>query len=633
MNKKYFSAILLMAFSINAHAAVDDMFQSGDLWYSITSESQPSVKVIAEYVAVPNAPNYISLDPELVIPQSVNHGGKEYAVTAIDGAFDGCTSLKSVTIPASVTSISSFSFFDCLRVNSLTLLDGPDSLELGNTNVIGDMENLTDIYLGRNLTCKSGSITFEYSEYYSSNSFRQLKSIKFGKYVNEQGAPQLWNLPNLSCLVLGEGFTSLPSYFTQGLTALKELSLPGSIKTIDEGAFNKLAPVSIRLEDSDSELTFHHRQYWDLTNLTDIYLGRNVNFIPDVRNGKVSNLTVGDCVTELGNFSYIPIKKLVLGKNVKSIKEGAFNSCENLKELVMNEQLTSIGGGAFFNTSIVDVELPKSLTFLGRGAFDYDKLKSFVIDGTDLVIELISSQELFKGKTLTIPACVKSFGGELPGVVKLVIEDTESVLENVPVCANATSLYLGRPVAEMDPYGWSINFRGCYFKDVTIGGKVKNVNPKLFLQHKQMETLTLQEGVETIGEDAFMETESLKRINFPSTLKSLARNSFWFTGKKMTIYCPAVVPPAGMGEAMDIVNMTGSTVFVPIDSVGAYKSSEWQYFNIVGFDFAGIADVMIDTDTSDDYYTVDGRKVTGEITPGLYIIHKRGVPSRTVIVR
>ncbi|MBR4161267.1 MAG: leucine-rich repeat domain-containing protein, partial [Bacteroidaceae bacterium] len=59
---------------------------------------------------------------EVVIPESVEHGGTTYSVTSIgDYAFYYCSGLTSVTIPNSVTSIGVSAFNWCSGLTSVTI--------------------------------------------------------------------------------------------------------------------------------------------------------------------------------------------------------------------------------------------------------------------------------------------------------------------------------------------------------------------------------------------------------------------------------------------------------------------------------------------------------------------------------
>lgn len=95
---------------------------------------------------------------DLIIPSSVTYSGTTYSVTSIgEYAFDGCSSLSSVTIPHSVTSIGSHAFDHCSGLTALTI---PSSvISIGN-NAFADCTGIDTIYMLPENPPTIGSETF-----------------------------------------------------------------------------------------------------------------------------------------------------------------------------------------------------------------------------------------------------------------------------------------------------------------------------------------------------------------------------------------------------------------------------------------------------------------------------------------
>ncbi|MBO7118901.1 MAG: leucine-rich repeat protein [Bacteroidaceae bacterium] len=73
--------------------------------------------------------DFNSYSGSVVIPPSINHGGKTYPVTSIgEGAFFICNKLTSVSIPGSVTSIREEAFSGCRSLTSITIPEGMISI-------------------------------------------------------------------------------------------------------------------------------------------------------------------------------------------------------------------------------------------------------------------------------------------------------------------------------------------------------------------------------------------------------------------------------------------------------------------------------------------------------------------------
>ena len=71
------------------------------------------------------------------------------------------------------------------------------------------------------------------------------------------------------------------------------------------------------------------------------------------------------------------IKKVVIKKGITEIPDDAFYGCKNLKSVKLPSTLKTIGSYAFYNTSIQNLTIPKSVETIGMSAFKaYGKNKT-----------------------------------------------------------------------------------------------------------------------------------------------------------------------------------------------------------------------------------------------------------------
>ena len=125
--------MLLLAALCTAATALAYHFQSGDLYYDITSYNTVAV-TYQEYLS---STNYQGLSTS-TIPETFTYNGTTYSVTKIgSSAFHDCSSLTSIIIPNSVTSIGGGTFQGCSSLTSIVVESGTTMYEsLENCNAI-----------------------------------------------------------------------------------------------------------------------------------------------------------------------------------------------------------------------------------------------------------------------------------------------------------------------------------------------------------------------------------------------------------------------------------------------------------------------------------------------------------------
>ncbi|MDE5888164.1 MAG: leucine-rich repeat domain-containing protein, partial [Muribaculaceae bacterium] len=105
MNRTFTKLGMIVAFVLSFFSASAYDFEVNGIYYTVTDLPNLECEVVSgdtEY------------EGEVIIPSTVTFNSKTLTVVGIVyGAFSGCSSLTSVTIPDSVTSIRNSAFYGC----------------------------------------------------------------------------------------------------------------------------------------------------------------------------------------------------------------------------------------------------------------------------------------------------------------------------------------------------------------------------------------------------------------------------------------------------------------------------------------------------------------------------------------
>lgn len=498
-------------------------FEVDGIVYGITSEQTAEV---LPYYALLDSP-YSGV---VTIPQTVNHGGTTYTVTALaESAFYDCGNVTSLTFPPTVRSIGSYCFYNC----AFTTLQLPDSLRsLGDHAFL--YSRVTSLHLpasfegygecafwARNLT----TITVDEANPY----FRSIDGWLYSK-------------DSLTLCIVPDGVTgtiNVPSFvrhigkmafgFNSGASSV---SLPEGLVSIGDFAFNCCSAVNnVVIPSTVTSIGICPFSYCpQLTNLT--IASGNSHYVMD-----------GLMIYSAGYDTLVSCHKsgttVTLNPNVKVL--GGFENNTWVRNIDIPAGVTDILDNCFNGCAITTIALPAHMNSIGR-------------------LALATNDKLTH---VTMPQTLRSMGEKAfewcMGLTSIVIPDSLRVIpkEAFNSCPRLTSVTWGNAVEEIGYAAfWAMSAMATSAVHLDLPPTLRKLDDYAFAAcENNLRSVTVRSQLDTMGEAVFRHA-NLNRIRFS-----------------------AAVPPAvtGEGPLYDIGRL--DSIVVPCGSLNAWLSdSYWQEF-------------------------------------------------------
>ena len=199
------------------------------------------------------------------------------------GAFEGCTSLISITIPSTVSKIDDYSFHNCTSLSTLSINSGSVSLSIGSYAF--DNTALTNLSIPTRVK-SIGSNCFQ--------SITALKSVYINDGLTQLSSEAFRNCTGLKTLRLPSTLTKIEGATFRNCSSLTNISIPSGVTKIEHswvgGAFEDCTSV-VSLTLPNSLTIIDEYTFYNCSSLTSITVPSSVTVIGNAAFGKCASLT------------------------------------------------------------------------------------------------------------------------------------------------------------------------------------------------------------------------------------------------------------------------------------------------------------------------------------------------------
>jgi len=427
--------------------------------------------------------------------------------------------LKSVTIPNSVTTIGGYAFKECYSLTSVSI---PNSVTKIGGSAFYNCSALTSFYMPDSVTDASGWWTF--------NSCSKLASVRLSASIKTLGMGMFEYCSTLTSVEIPSSVTSIQESTFHNCSALQSIDIPSSVTSIGRQAFygcsalkNVTIPSSVT---SLGSAVFSH-----CNSVTSFTIDpANPNFVYE------NNAIYSKDKKTLHSIINAFITSFDIPTSVTKIGDETFCYCSALKSVTIPDSVTTIGDRAFeYCSTLKIVMIPNSVTKIGDETFCYcSALKSVTIHDS---VTTIGDSAFYNCSSLTsvsIPNSVTKIGGSAFGY-----------------CSALTSFYM--PDSVTDASGWW-TFNSCSkLASVRLSASIKTLGMGMFEYCLALTSVEIPTSVTSINDSAFYNCSALQSIAIPSSVVTMGSSVFG-SCSKLSIVCQAASQPTGWDSSWNDSN-------------------------------------------------------------------------------
>ncbi len=481
-------------------------------------------------------------------------------ITVPDGAvtlqdnFAYQSNVFEVTFPNSLTSTSSFSFFNNILRNvdlNQVITVGSSSFEFNRYLETIDFGNVVTLQDNAFRSCGTlgPGIDLVFPSSLTTLGVRVFQSSKINSVTFDAA----------------NSITDLPQETFDNATGFTSITLPSNLLTIGRECFTATNLSSITIPSSVT--TIGRQAFEDVTSLTSLTLNNGLITIElqAFDNTGISTVTIPSTVTTMGNAAFQQSSNLT-SAIIDSVVIGntAFQNSPLLSSVTLSNNLLSIGNSAFLSTALTSITIPNTVTTLGTSSFQDTSLSSIVFDAVSSVTDIpqncfaLSWENNRTVTSVTLPEAVQTFGQESfysAGIETLAIPNTTTSIDTGAFSGQRFTTFAGTDPA----LDWTDAIRrGLTTLTFDAVPVITNIGVNAF-KYNALTSVTIPASVTTIGADAF-EYNDLTSIILPSTVTSVGIDAFSNNPNLVDVTINS--PDANASQAFDNIAPTITTATI-----------------------------------------------------------------------